>query len=273
MKTNISLILILCLLLGACKNGNASSQSKSETPQDTIKAIKMPAIPQMMTAPEQRADFLAKHYWDNVNFADTNYIHHPEVTEQAWADYCDLLNHVPLETAQQAMRNVLEAMIASPVLNETEKIRPQARLKLAQKNRIGTKALNFTYTLASGAQGSLYQLKAEYLLLFINNPGCQACTETIEGLKNAPIINQLLQEKKLILLSIYPDEELDEWKKHLSEFPNEWINGYDKKFTIKEEQVYDLKAIPTLYLLDKDKTVLLKDATAPAIEAYLMQHQ
>ena len=201
MKTNISLILILCLLLGACKNGNASSQSKSETPQDTIKAIKMPAIPQMMTAPEQRADFLAKHYWDNVNFADTNYIHHPEVTEQAWADYCDLLNHVPLETAQQAMRNVidrtnvdkkvftyitdladkylydpnspmrneefyipvLEAMIASPVLNETEKIRPQARLKLAQKNRIGTKALNFTYTLASGAQGSLYQLKAEYL--------------------------------------------------------------------------------------------------------------
>jgi hypothetical protein len=130
---------------------------------------------------------------------------------------------------------VLEAMIASPVLNETEKIRPQARLKLAQKNRIGTKALNFTYTLASGAQGSLYQLKAEYLLLFINNPGCQACTETIEGLKNAPIINQLLQEKKLVLLSIYPDEELDEWKKHLSEFPNEWINGYDKKFTIKEE--------------------------------------
>ena len=311
MKTNISLILILCLLLGACKNGNASSQNKSETPQDTIKAIKMPAIPQMMTAPEQRADFLAKHYWDNVNFADTNYIHHPEVTEQAWADYCDLLNHVPLETAQQAMRNVidrtnvdkkvftyitdladkylydpnspmrneefyipvLEAMIASPVLNETEKIRPQARLKLAQKNRIGTKALNFTYTLASGAQGSLYQLKTEYLLLFINNPGCQACTETIEGLKNAPIINQLLQEKKLVLLSIYPDEELDEWKKHLSEFPNEWINGYDKKFTIKEEQVYDLKAIPTLYLLDKDKTVLLKDATAPAIEAYLMQHQ
>ena len=104
MKTNISLILILCLLLGACKNGNASSQSKSETPQDTIKAIKMPAIPQMMTAPEQRADFLAKHYWDNVNFADTNYIHHPDITEQAWADYCDLLNHVPLSTAQEAIR-------------------------------------------------------------------------------------------------------------------------------------------------------------------------
>ena len=161
-------------------------------------------------------------------------------------------------------------MIASPILDETEKIRPQARLQLAQKNRIGTKALNFTYTLASGAQGNLYQLKADYILLFINNPGCHACTETIEGLKNAPFINQLLKEKKLILLSVYPDEELDEWRKHLSEFPKEWINGYDKKFAIKEQQLYDLKAIPTLYLLNKEKTVLLKDATAQAIEEYLM---
>jgi hypothetical protein len=140
---------------------------------------------------------------------------------------------------------------------------------LRQKNRIGTKALNFSYTLASGAQGSLYQQQADYILLFINNPGCHACTETIDALKNAPIINRLLGQKKLTVLSIYPDEELDEWRKHLNEFPKEWINGYDKKFAIKEQQLYDLKAIPTLYLLNKEKTVLLKDATAQAIEEYL----
>ena len=82
MKTNINYLLALCfLLLCACKSGNASSQSKSETPQDTIKSFTLPTIPPMLTAPEQRADFLVKHYWDNVNFADTNYIHHPEVTE------------------------------------------------------------------------------------------------------------------------------------------------------------------------------------------------
>ena len=262
----------------------------------------------LFRSPEQRADFLVKHYWDNVNFADTNYIHHPEVTEQAWADYCDILNHVPLETAQEAMRKtiertnvdkkvftyitdladkylydpnspmrneefyipVLDAMLDSPLLEEIEKVRPKARRELAQKNRIGTKALNFNYTLASGAQGSLYQQQAEYILLFINNPGCHACTETIDALKNAPIINQLLEQKRLTVLSIYPDEELDEWRKHLNEFPKEWINGYDKKFAIKEQQLYDLKAIPTLYLLNKEKTVLLKDATAQAVEEYLL---
>ena len=309
MKMNINIIPVLCfLLLCSCKNGNASSQSTNETIQDTIKSITLPAIPAMMTAPEQRADFLVKHYWDNVNFADTNYIHHPEVTEQAWADYCDILNHVPLETAQEAMRKtiertnvdkkvftyitdladkylydpnspmrneefyipVLDAMLDSPLLEEIEKVRPKARRELAQKNRIGTKALNFNYTLASGAQGSLYQLQAEYILLFINNPGCHACTETIDALRNAPIINQLLEQKRLTVLSIYPDEELDEWRKHLNEFPQEWINGYDKKFAIKEQQLYDLKAIPTLYLLNKEKTVFLKDATTQAVEEYLL---
>ena len=92
----------------------------------------------------------------------------------------------------------------------------------------------------------------------------------MEGLKHAPIINQLLEQKRLTVLSIYPDEELDEWRKHLNEFPKEWVNGYDKTFAIKEQQLYDLKAIPTLYLLNKDKTVLLKDAPAQTIEEYLL---
>ena len=165
---------------------------------------------------------------------------------------------------------VLDAMLTSPLLEEIEKVRPKARRELAQKNRIGTKALNFNYTLASGAQGSLYQQQTDYILLFINNPGCHACTETIDALKNAPIINQLLEQKKLTVLSVYPDEELDEWRNHLNEFPKEWINGYDKKLAIKEQQLYDLKAIPTLYLLNKEKTVLLKDATAQAVEEYLL---
>lgn len=293
----------------SCSSGNASSKADS-VQQDTIKAFTLPAIPPMLTEPELRADYLVKHYWDNVNFADTNYIHHPEITEQAWADYCDILNHVPLATAQAAikkaiaqaekgkkmydhlteladkylydpnspMRNeefyipVLEAMTTSSILNETEKIRPQARLELALKNRKGTKALDFTYTLASGAQSTLYQIKAEYTLLFINNPGCHACAEGIEAIKNSAIINQLMDKNRLKVLALYPDEELDEWKKHRSDFPGEWINGYDKALTLKMENRYDLRAIPTLYLLDKDKRVILKDAPATAIEEYLTLH-
>ncbi|MBP6064970.1 MAG: thioredoxin family protein, partial [Bacteroides sp.] len=94
----------------------------------------------------------------------------------------------------------------------------------------------------------------------------------IAALKGSPTISKLIAEKKLSVLALYPDEELEEWQKHQNEFPDQWINGYDKKLTIKTESRYDLRAIPTLYLLDKDKVVLLKDAPAVAIEEYLNIH-
>ncbi|CCY49597.1 MULTISPECIES: DUF5106 domain-containing protein [Bacteroides] len=303
---HLPIALVFCLF--SCKNGKSSSQV-SYIPQDTLTAFYLPAIPAMLNTPELRADFLVKHYWDNVNFADTNYIHHPDITEQTWADYCDLLNHVPLSTAQEAIKKtiartetekkvfdyitgladkylydpnsplrneefyipVLEAMISSSVLTETEKIRPQARIEMAYKNRVDTKAIDFTYTLESGAQSTLYKIKSQYTVLFINNPGCHACTENIEALKDSPIINELIQKKQLAVIALYPDEELDEWRRHRDEFPQEWINGYDKSLTIKTQNLYDLKAVPTLYLLDANKKVLLKDATVQAITQYLMK--
>lgn len=112
-------------------------------------------------------------------------------------------------------------------------------------------------------------MKAKYTLLFINNPGCHACEEGIEALKQAPAINKEFAAGSLKILAVYPDEDKEEWERHLPDFPKEWINGYDKKLVIKEKNLYDLKAIPTLYLLDKDKKVLLKDATVAQIDQYL----
>ena len=42
--------------------------------------------------------------------------------------------------------------------------------------------------------------------------------------------------------------------------PNEWINGYDKGQLIDREKLYNVNAIPALYLLDKQKVVLVKDS-------------
>ena len=286
-------------------------QTKFSILQDTVPVFTLPEIPPIMATPEMRYEYLAEHYWDNMDFADNRYIYHPEIMEKIWVNYCDILGHVSLTTAQKSIKKtieqtnvskqiftcitnladkylynpnspvrneefyipVLEVMINSPLLNRTEKIRPQARLTLAYKNRIGTQASDFIYTLESGKRGSLYQLDADYILLFINNPGCHACSSTIEQLKKATIINELLQEKKLVLLSIYPDEELNEWKRHLSDFPNNWINAYDKQLIIRDKQLYDLKAIPTLYLIDKNKIVLLKDTSVAMIEKFLYLHK
>lgn len=44
---------------------------------------------------------------------------------------------------------------------------------------------------------------------------------------------------------------------------------YDDGQVITKERLYDLRAIPTFYLLDREKRVLLKDAPFRVIETYL----
>lgn len=309
MKTYLNLFFLALIICSSCGNRNTSGRQDISVSEDTLTKFVLPLIPPMLDTPELRADYLIRHYWDNVNFADTNYIHHPDITEQAWVDFINILRVVPdtmattsisnmfqrakvnkkvfyyfanlaekyLYDPNSPMRNeelyipVLDAMLDGTLLDETEKILPQGRRKLAEKNRPGRIAADFRYTLASGKSGRLHDVKAAYTLLFFNNPGCHACKEGIEEVKQAPAINAEMKTGKLKILAIYPDEEREEWEKHLSDFPKEWINGYDKQLVITNKNLYDLKAIPTLYLLDKDKKVLLKDATVPQIEQYLMQ--
>ena len=302
----ILIILLAALCVAAC--GRRRSAPSQETAVSASRPrVFLPAIAPAGLSPDEQRDYLRRHYWDRFDFTDTLFVSEADTVQmiEAFARYIAVLSDHPADSApmdslmrrassskpmldyfamlagtvlhdpNSPLRNdefyipVLRAQLASPFYDEYERIAPQYDLEMAMQNRLGQPANDFRYTLASGASGNLYGLHAEYVLLFINNPGCHACTETIDALKNAPIINRLLGQKKLTVLSIYPDEELDEWRKHLNEFPKEWINGYDKKFAIKEQQLYDLKAIPTLYLLNKEKTVLLKDATAQAIEEYL----
>ena len=47
------------------------------------------------------------------------------------------------------------------------------------------------------------------------------------------------------------------------------MHGWDFQHTIEEQQLYDLRVIPYLFLLDKDKRVIKKDLPGDEISDYL----
>jgi len=135
-------------------------------------------------------------------------------------------------------------------------------------NRRGAKATNFSFTDRYGHRYSLYGINSDLIILFFSNPGCTACKEIINVLNESAGVNELISTGKISVLNIYIDEELDEWYKYMPIYPDSWYNGYDDSHSIRDEELYDVRAIPSLYLLDAEKKVLLKDAPLEK----LMQH-
>lgn len=136
-------------------------------------------------------------------------------------------------------------------------------------NKIGTVATDFRFSDKSGKIRSLHGIKAPMTLLFFSNPGCDACMNIINVLKGEPRIAQLIESGRLAVLNIYIDEDIAAWRSYMPIYPDEWYNGFDPDLAIRTEDLYDVRAIPSLYLLDEDKTVIMKDAPENRVFQYL----
>ena len=55
----------------------------------------------------------------------------------------------------------------------------------------------------------------------------------------------------------------------MESYPKEWINCYDPDYVIRTDTLYNIRAIPSLYLLDAQKRVVLKDATPERVIMFL----
>ena len=139
-----------------------------------------------------------------------------------------------------------------------EKYAREARL--AALNRVGTKAADFRFTDKRGRTHTLYGIEADLILLFFSNPGCTACKDIIDVLNGDPGISGLIASGTMKVLNIYIDEDLEAWRSYMPIYPETWYNGFDPDLVIRGETLYNVRAIPSLYLLDRDKRVIMKDA-------------
>lgn len=267
----------------------------------------LPDIPAELTEPAQRADYITLHFWDKFNFGDTTFLMKDHLLERCFVDYLDILSLVSPETTQQSVHILLKkseetrSMFAlllnlsekylyeptspvcneeklfpflryalqSPLLNEYEKIRPNFLLENIQKNRIGNPANDFTYTLINGEAGNLYTVNTAYTLLYFNDPGCEDCQLLTKKLSESAIVTNLLQDHQFTVLMVYVNDDMEAWEKHAEAIPDSWMYTRDADQKINSDGIYNIKEFPTLYLLDKDKKVLLKDTRFDTLESYL----
>ena len=154
----------------------------------------------------------------------------------------------------------VQALSSSPLVKDDLKPGYAWDARLCALNLPGTTAADFRFVDTSGRTRTLHSVKAEYVLLVFGNPDCTACRELVEDMSSIPEISALEASGRLKVIDIYIDQEIDVWKQRMASYPKNWINGYDPDYVIRQDHLYDVRAVPSIYLLDKDKTVLLKDA-------------
>lgn len=160
-------------------------------------------------------------------------------------------------------------LAGSDLVDESMREKYAREVRLASLNRVGSKAADFRFTDKRGRMHTLYGIDAELTLLFFSNPGCSACKEIIDVLNNDPRISSLISEGVMAVLNIYIDEDLEEWRSYMTVYPEHWYNGFDPDLVIRGENLYNVRAIPSLYLLDRNKTVIMKDAPEARVFEWL----
>lgn len=288
-----------------------SASSAEEDPCQnyvTLDELPLPEVPPSLTSPEERAEYIIAHFWEDLDFDDTlrsrdrafmeqnlvNYLslfpyarqetlppHIAQLLERAAVDsIClDLVNDLAehyLDDPNSPMRDedyyilFLEELLRLPGLPEEKRIRPAYRLEIARKNRPGMTAVDFSYTDRRGNRRTLHATQGERLLLLFYDPSCSHCSQILDGLRCSAVIGNLIRNKELSVLAVYTEGDRRLWDDTKDSLPQEWTVAIDES-NIAERELYALPAMPVIYLLDGKKKVILKDPTPAELETYLTE--
>ena len=159
-------------------------------------------------------------------------------------------------------------LAVSPYAKDSMRERYAYATRVCSTHRLGTPASDFRFIDARGREHTLYGERVPLTILLFVNPGCHACEETVEAF-GSPRIQDLVAGGRLRIISIYIDEEVDEWLAKVGSMPAHWLNGYDPDGVIRSDQQYYVRAIPSVYLLDAQKNIIMKDAVPGQVAAYV----
>ena len=165
----------------------------------------------------------------------------------------------------------LEAMLAQLPPDDAQRSTCDFRLKLVRRNNPGDRATDFAYYLPDGTRRTLAatRVKNNRLLLMFYDPECESCHEVLQRMAADKTLAEAVAAGRISVLAVYTEGNEAAWRKALPDMPKGWTVGTDRE-AVKNGALYDLKAMPTLYLLDGAKKVVLKDTDYERIRKELV---
>jgi hypothetical protein len=168
---------------------------------------------------------------------------------------------------------MLKDILSEPFLEETRKMRYEYELNLISRNQPGDQAIDFNVLLSSGDTTTLYDIDAEILILYFQNPDCPTCGEFREKMKNMESLGHAINVGKVKVLTVYFEENESLWHNYLkTKAFNSWMQGWNSDLQFSEKALYECRVIPMIMILDKGKKVIKKDIFPDELEEWLKRN-
>jgi len=140
------------------------------------------------------------------------------------------------------------------------------RILTIKPNFIGNQAPQLVLNDTLLTSISLYDIDAEYIVLYFYDPDCGHCK------KKTPVLYEAygnLRGKNVEILAINITTDAERWKEYINENEFDWINLMDSHNTSNFRYYYDVRSTPTLYILDRDKIIIAKKLDAGQVEEFI----
>lgn len=265
---------------------------------DGIPTIALPSIPDTLRTPQLRAAYLLHHFWDALDTNDT--VSAARLLEDNFATYATLFPIVEQEEADAAAATLLtktqtsagiynetlstaEKYLAeplSPVYNPeafmaflsaatTQRFTDDARLQrydallsTLSANRPGAQCADFTIKLKGKPDTTLRGIiNGIPTLLLFHDPECEDCSALISGMRTLPSLKDAIGSGNLQIVAVDLSGDEERWAADDSHIPSEWIDAFSPDAEVLNEEIYYIPRFPSLYLINADGTVLLRDTT------------
>ena len=260
-------------------------------------AFPLPSVPDSLVTAESRANYLALHYWDNIDFNDSTIIGNEDISEQGFSNFISIMPYVTqkevafaefvskisvkadaqdyfmavakkyLAESQSPVFMMLQSLLSSDMLDSARRDKYSAILETEMRNRVGEVATDFEFMLRDGERGRLSEINAKYILVFFSDPDCDRCNLVKAQIDASAVVRIKLLLGDLALLSVCVEGDTDAWKR--IKMPDEWIDACDEKCAIYDQDLYDIPGLPSFYLLDSSHRVILRDVHFQLVENFL----
>lgn len=163
---------------------------------------------------------------------------------------------------------MLKDMQTLPKLPEFRARHCKYELSQIDINNEGDIAPNFKIVTNTGDTTTLHDIQSEYLLLYLQHPTCPTCQKVRKMIADYPVLNNAIASGKLKVLMVYFEDEADVWNNYINspEANPSYLHGWNFDQSIEQKNLYDTRAIPYMFLLDKDKRIIKKNVMETELE-------